>query len=113
MNIENLIDTDPEKPYESMAKRLVESGFNGSSENRIEMSLRAARELDVDGVIYFCHWGCKQTMGAAVNAKRHLEENGFPTLILNGDGGDRRNTSDGQILTRLDAFIEMLEDMKK
>ena len=96
-----------------MAKRLVESGFNGSSENRIEMSLRAARELDVDGVIYFCHWGCKQTMGAAVNAKRHLEENGFPTLILNGDGGDRRNTSDGQILTRLDAFIEMLEDMKK
>ena len=113
MNIENLIDTDPEKPYESMAKRLVESGFNGSSENRIEMSLRAARELDVDGVIYFCHWGCKQTMGAAVNAKRHLEENGCPTLILNGDGGDRRNTSDGQILTRLDAFIEMLEDMKK
>ena len=42
-----------------------------------------------------------------------LEKAGFPTLILNGDGADRSNTSDGQVLTRLDAFIEMLEDMKK
>ena len=78
-----------------------------------EYAAEVANQLDVDGIIYFCHWGCKQTMGAAVNAKRKLEEMGFPTLVLNGDGGDRRNTSDGQILTRLDAFIEMLEDMKK
>ena len=113
MNFENFVDTDPEKPYESMAKRLVMSSFNGHSDNRINRAAEVAKQLDVDGIIYFCHWGCKQTMGAAVNAKRKLEEMGFPTLVLNGDGGDRRNTSDGQILTRLDAFIEMLEDMKK
>lgn len=34
---------------------------------------------------------------------------GFPTLILNGDGCDRRNASDGQTATRLNAFLEMLE----
>ena len=109
MNFENFVDTDPEKPYESMAKRLVMSSFNGHSDNRINRAAEVAKQLDVDGIIYFCHWGCKQTMGAAVNAKRKLEEMGFPTLVLNGDGGDRRNTSDGQILTRLDAFIEMLD----
>lgn len=113
MNFENLVETDPEKPYESMARRIVMSSFNGSAENRINKAAEIAESLGADGVIYFCHWGCKQTMGAAVNAKKKLEERGFPTLVLNGDGGDRRNTSDGQILTRLDAFIEMLEDMKK
>ena len=51
--------------------------------------------------------------GRRVNAKKALEKAGFPTLILNGDGADQSNTSDGQVLTRLDAFIEMLEDMKK
>ena len=30
-------------------------------------------------------------------------------LILDGDGIDRRNSHDGQIKTRLEAFLEMLE----
>lgn len=30
-------------------------------------------------------------------------------LILDGDGIDRRNSHDGQIRTRLEAFLEMLE----
>ena len=43
-------------------------------------------------------------------AKTQLEAAGYPTLILNGDGVDRKNTSDGQMSTRLGAFLEMLED---
>lgn len=31
-------------------------------------------------------------------------------LILDGDGIDRRNSHDGQIKTRLEAFLEMLEN---
>ena len=30
-------------------------------------------------------------------------------LILDGDGIDRRNSHDGQIKTRLEAFLEMLQ----
>ena len=30
-------------------------------------------------------------------------------LILDGDGIDRRNSHDGQIKTRLEAFLEMLD----
>ena len=30
-------------------------------------------------------------------------------LILDGDGIDKRNSHDGQIKTRLEAFLEMLE----
>lgn len=112
MNYDNLVDIDPDKPYESMARRLVESTWNGRGENRVNMALKLAKDLDVDGVICFCHWGCKQTMGLSPQFKDKLEEAGFPTLILNGDGCDRNNTSDGQIATRLSAFIEMLEKQK-
>ncbi len=66
----------------------------------------------MDGVICFCHWGCKQTMGLSARFKQALEEAGHPTLILNGDGCDRSNTSDGQVATRLNAFLEMLEGRK-
>ena len=112
MNLEGLVDLDPDKPYESMARRLVYSGFNGGSE-RIRTSIEYARELDVDGVVCFCHWGCKQTMGLSAAWKTELESAGFPTLLLNGDACDRRNASDGQVATRLNAFVEMLEKSGK
>ena len=108
MNFENLIDIDPDKPWESMAKRLVLSNWN-SGLKRIETAIKMAKELNVDGAICFCHWGCKQTNGISSLLKFELEKNGFPTLILNGDGCDRKNSSDGQISTRLNAFIELLE----
>lgn len=108
MNFEGLVDLNPEHPYESMARRLVYSQWNGG-ENRVKAAVEAARSLHVDGVVCFCHWGCKQTMGLSAVFKRELDAAGFPTLILNGDGCDRRNASDGQTATRLNAFLEMLE----
>ena len=109
MNYEGLSEVDPEKPYESMARRLIESGYNGGAERRVARSLEMARRLRADGVVYFCHWGCKQTSGAAGYAKRTLEAAGFPTLILDGDGCDSGNVNDGQMVTRLQAFLEQLE----
>lgn len=39
-----------------------------------------------------------------------FEESRIPTLILDGDGCDTRNISDGQMVTRVTAFIEQLEN---
>lgn len=108
MCLEGLAEIDPQKPYESMARRLVYSPWNGGHA-RVSAAISMAKALDVDGVICFCHWGCKQTMGLSGIFKTWLEKEGFPTLILNGDGCDRRNASDGQTATRLNAFLEMLE----
>ena len=113
MNFDGFVDMDPERPYESMARRVVFNSFNGPSERRLEKSLAMCREQKIDGVIYFCHWGCKQTMAAAGNARRFFEDAGVPVLILDGDGCDRRNAGDGQMMTRVEAFIEMLENGKK
>ena len=87
--------------------------FNGPVQNRIDRSLQMCEEQEIDGVVYFCHWGCKQTLAAAQNVKSQLEEKGYPVLILDGDGCDRGNSSNGQISTRMQAFVEMLEDRKR
>ena len=59
--------------------------------------------------MYFCHWGCKQTSGAAQLVKRRLEAAGFPTLVLDGDGCDSGNVNDGQMVTRPRPFWSLLE----
>ena len=112
MNYDEYCRMDPEKPYESMARRLVYNAFNGPAQRRIERSLEMCRELEADGVVYFCHWGCKQTLASAQVARKTLEDAGYPTLILDGDGCDAGNMSNGQILTRMEAFLEMLEGRK-
>ena len=61
-----------------------------------------------DGAVWFGHWGCKHTLGAAQLAKRKFEEQGIPLLILDGDGCDRSHGGEGQTSTRLGAFLEML-----
>jgi benzoyl-CoA reductase/2-hydroxyglutaryl-CoA dehydratase subunit BcrC/BadD/HgdB len=96
-------------PYEAMAQRLVYSGYNGSPEGRIAQAVETARRTGADGAVIFAHWGCKGTLGAARLMKKALEGKGLPTLVLDGDGCDPSNNSDGQTATRLGAFLEMLE----
>lgn len=101
-------DFDPEKPYEAMARRMVYHALNGSAIRRIEAGICHAKETGADGVVWFGHWGCKHTLGAAQLAKCKFEEQGIPLLILDGDGCDRSHGGEGQTSTRLGAFLEML-----
>ncbi len=109
INFDYLGEMDATQPYESMAKRLLLNSLNGPEENRACMLLEMARELKADGVVYFCHWGCKQTLGGANLISEYLEKEGIPVLVLDGDGCDRKNINDGQMVTKLQAFFEGLE----
>lgn len=104
-----LVDVDPSQPYEAMARRLVYSCFNGEGENRVQRALELTRMTQADGVVLYNHWGCKATLGVSHLIKRRLEEEGVPCLLLDGDGIDVANRSDGQTSTRFDAFLELLE----
>ncbi len=99
---------DLSNPVRSLARRIVYNHFNGSGKRRIETTLTQAQAADADGIIVFCHWGCKQTLGISQLAKATFEEHGLPTLVLDGDGCDPRNVADGQMVTRVNAFIEQL-----
>lgn len=97
-----------EDPYEALAEKMVNCIYNGNIDQRIEESEKLAKLTGADGGILFAHWGCKNTIGASSLIKKALEESGLPTMILDGDGCNPANASDGQISTRLQAFVEML-----
>lgn len=98
-----------DEPWEAMAERLIKNVFNGPGERRVERVRRIAKVTGADGVVCFCHWGCKETMGVSQLAKRELEAAGIPTLVLDGDCVQRANNAEGQASTRMGAFLEMLE----
>ena len=79
----------------------------------MEIVERLAKITNADGGILFAHWGCKGTIGASGLIKSSLEAAGLPTMILDGDGCNPANTSDGQVSTRLQAFVEMLEENRE
>ena len=104
---------DASDPYEAMAAKMVNCIYNGAVDKRIEMAERLAKITNADGGILFAHWGCKGTIGASGLIKSSLEAAGLPTMILDGDGCNPANTSDGQVSTRLQAFVEMLEENRE
>ena len=112
MCFDGLVKADPNAPYDAMARRVVYSAFNGPVERRIQRGIAAARQVKADGVVWFCHWGCKHTLGGAQLAKEQFEAAGLPCLVLDWDGCDRSHGGEGQLATRMDAFVEMLRAEK-
>ena len=108
MTYDALVEMDPERPYESMARRIVQDSFNGPGMRRIEKTYEMAEKMGADGILIFCQWGCKQTQGLSLAARQFFEDKGIPALVLDSDGCDRMNAAVGQGLTRIQAFLEQI-----
>jgi benzoyl-CoA reductase/2-hydroxyglutaryl-CoA dehydratase subunit BcrC/BadD/HgdB len=100
---------EPEDPYSGMARRAIAIPLNGGIEDRIKHLCKLARAYQLDGAINPCHWGCRQSTGARGLISDGLKEIGVPVLNLEVDCMDTRNFAEGQLRTRIEAFIEMLE----
>ena len=112
MNLDYRKALDPEDPLRSLADKMINNIFTRSYERKTALVCDLAEELAPDGVVQFCHWGCKQSSGGTMLLKEAMRERNIPFLILDGDGMDRSNTPDGQIRTRFEAFLEILEQRK-
>lgn len=109
LNFDYINELDEDNPLRALAIKLLSNNLLGPVERRIKKVLEMAEYLNANGVVYFNNWGCKKTIGGSLLTKKILEENGIPVLILDGDGCDRENINDGQMKTRLQAFLEILE----
>lgn len=109
-NFDYMKELDVEHPLESLAKKLILNIYNGSYERKIEAIKKAVDDLNSQAVIHFCHWGCKQSSGGVMQLKEAMKAKNIPMLILDGDCMDRRNSQDGQLKTRLEAFLEILKN---
>ncbi|BCN31143.1 2-hydroxyacyl-CoA dehydratase subunit D [Anaeromicropila herbilytica] len=112
LNLDYMEELDIEHPLETLAKKMILNIYNGSFERKVELVSQLVKEYKSDALIHFCHWGCKQSSGGVMLLKEEMKKLGVPMLILDGDGMDRRNSHDGQIKTRLEAFLEMIETGK-
>ncbi|MCP3875879.1 MAG: 2-hydroxyacyl-CoA dehydratase [Desulfobacteraceae bacterium] len=99
---------DPEDPYPGMARRAISFPLNGPINVRIKHLQKLAQEYNIDGAVNPCNWGCRQGTGARGMIANGLKEVGVPVLNLEVDCVDSRNFSEGQLRTRVEAFIEML-----
>ncbi len=109
MNADYMEHMDEDDPVRAIARKLIYNIYNGDYNRRIDAIKAMAKDGKADAVIQFCHWGCKQSAGGSVLLKEELSKENIPMLILDGDAVDRRNSHDGQIKTRLEAFLEILE----
>ncbi len=111
--LDSMEEMDEERPFHALAKKIIRNMYNGSYSHKADMVAELAESLKPDAVIQFCHWGCKQSSGGSILLKEKMKDMQIPMLILDGDGIDRRNSHDGQIRTRLEAFLEMLDEDSK
>ncbi|KKN55221.1 hypothetical protein LCGC14_0584560 [marine sediment metagenome] len=99
---------DENDPLRSLARRMITHPIVGPVERRIKVMTQLATDYKVNGAINPSHWGCRQTLGARGLFKDALQKISVPLINLDLDCVDSRNFSKGQVLTRLEAFMEML-----
>jgi len=107
-NLDYTEEMDAEHPLHALAGKMLRNIYNGDFSRKTDACVKYVKEYGADAVVEFCHWGCKQSSGGSQLMKEAMREAGVPMLILDGDALDRRNSHDGQIKTRFEAFLEMI-----
>ncbi len=95
---------DPDHPFESIARRIVQPINHINS--RMSYIMEMARDYRVDGIILFAHFFGHCPL-ASESIQHQIRISGYPTLFLDGDclDGTRRSSN---TLTKVQAFVEQL-----
>ncbi|RJP18300.1 MAG: 2-hydroxyacyl-CoA dehydratase [Candidatus Abyssobacteria bacterium SURF_5] len=102
-------ELDLDDPFRALAVKMLSNPELQPMEAKIKRLIDLVRSYSVDGVVHFLHWGCRWNYGQNILFKHALAEAGVPLLALDGDAVDRRAAPYGQMVTRLEAFLELLE----
>ncbi|HAZ11475.1 MAG: hypothetical protein A2X86_10855 [Bdellovibrionales bacterium GWA2_49_15] len=97
---------DPDDPFPGMAKRSISIPFNGPGTNRLTHLKKLIDRYQIGGVINPCNWGCRQGAGSRGLIEQSLREMSIPIINLEVDCVDSRGFGEGQLRTRLEAFLE-------
>lgn len=101
---------DPSQPLDSMARVYLHPFLNRSSGAKLESMRRMIEAFAIDGVILHSDRSCKPySLGQLDHRARLVGELGIPALLLEADHGDPRAYGREQVTTRLDAFVETLD----
>lgn len=101
------VPNDPD-PYTALAKAIYERPLCPRFEPAIDWAKRLAEraeELGAGAVVLFSLKFCDNTLFSFSSTRQYLEEKGLSVLTLEGDYTEGLS---GQLITRIEAFVEML-----
>ena len=106
---------DPEKPLESIALKSFmiperRSMYGPFSQQALTDITDAVEQYKIDGVIYWAFLGCRHTCATIKIIKETLNEIDVPMLTLDCDLVDPTINSEEETRTKIEQFIELLED---
>ncbi len=101
---------DPEHPISSAARVYLHPILNRGTGYKLRAMRQMAQRYGAEGVILHSDRSCKPYSIGQVDQREALSSHaGLPALLLEADHNDPRAFSEEQVLTRLDAFVELLE----
>lgn len=79
-----------------------------TAEDKYAQVLDMARQWHADGIILHLNRGCEGLTQGAMENRLALMESGLPVMTYEGNMGDKREFDEGQVLDRVDSFMERL-----
>ncbi len=106
---------DPDKPFESVARHMLEGNVtNRNYLQRYEQLRRYVEEWNADGVIIHFVKSCRLFSAGQGDMRDYFTRTlGVPTLYIESDIEDPRYFAEAQTKNRIDAFFEALEHAKR
>jgi benzoyl-CoA reductase/2-hydroxyglutaryl-CoA dehydratase subunit BcrC/BadD/HgdB len=101
---------DPDRPFYGIAKAYTEIFINRSERIKEQYIKNMINKYKIDGIIFHDSKTCPSNSNARYGMPERLKEQGIATLVLDGDLNDLRCYSEEQSRTKLEAFIEQLQE---
>ncbi|MBK9283005.1 MAG: 2-hydroxyacyl-CoA dehydratase [Sphingobacteriaceae bacterium] len=104
---------DEHDPWNSTARAYTEIFINRSEKMKMKMLYDWLKEYKIDGIIYHDTKTCFNNSNAKFGMPQRLKElTGIPSMVIEGDLCDLRFFSEGQTITKVETFIEQLQELK-
>ncbi len=104
---------DENDPWNSTARAYTEIFINRSDKAKEKMLTEWLEEYNIDGIVYHDTKTCFNNSNAKFGMPQRLQKiTGIPSLIIEGDLCDLRFFSEGQSITKIETFLEQIEDIK-
>ena len=104
---------DENDPWNSTARAYTEIFINRSDKAKEKMLGEWFKEYKIDGIVFHDTKTCFNNSNAKFGMPQRLQKiTGVPFLTIEGDLCDLRFFSEGQSITKVETFLEQLEDIK-
>jgi benzoyl-CoA reductase/2-hydroxyglutaryl-CoA dehydratase subunit BcrC/BadD/HgdB len=93
-----------------LARCLIHLPYNYNLETRIQYFKNLIHDYGIHGVILHHNMSCRPSATGLLDLKNAIQaDTGVPVLLLDCDQTDPRAYSEGQVKTRVEGFIELME----